>query len=99
MEPCAAEAYEVHLRLGRWLPLPLVVLISFARGLLLSFLGDPGTAPAYVVVTRRSDGHEVGRLSAGPDPGVGEHLLESVRESMKAADRKAFLRRWHLDDA
>ncbi len=99
MERRAADVYQAHLRLGRWLPLPLVVVLSLARGLLLSFLGAITTAPAYVVVTQREDGRVVGRLSAGRDPGVGEHLLQAVRESMNETDPQGFLRRWNLDDA
>ncbi len=99
MERCAAEVCEAHLRLGRWLPLPLVVLLSLARGLLLGFLGAVTAAPAYVVVTHRDDGRMVGRLSAGRDPGVGEHLLAAVRDSMNETDPQGFMRLWHLDQA
>ena len=102
MEIRADEVYAAHLRLGRLLPLPLVVLLSLIRGAALTFLvaaGGGGAAPAFVVVTRRSDGSRVGRLSAGREPYVGESLLLSVQATMRDMTPEAFLKHWHLHDA
>ena len=101
METTADEVYAAHLRLGRLLPLPFVILLSLIRGAALTFLvaaGGGGAAPAFVVVTRRLDGSCVGRLSAGREPHVGESLLQSVQASMHDMSPEAFLRHWHLDD-
>lgn len=102
METRADEVYAAHLRLGRFLPLPVVALLSLLRNAALglvggTFLGTESTAPAWVVVTRRSDGGLVGRLSAGREPYVGETLLQSVQTSMSELSPEAFLQHWHLD--
>lgn len=99
METRADEVYSAHLRLGRFLPLPLVVALSLARGIVLGFIfGGGEAASAYVVVTRRSDGSVVGRLSAGREAHVGESLLQSVQATMRELSPAEFLPHWHLTE-
>lgn len=99
MEVRADEVYAAHLRLGRFLPLPAVVVLSLVRGIVVGALGGTTAAPAWVVVTCRSTSSEVGRLSAGREPYVGETLLMSVQASMSELSPEEFLRRWHLDNS
>jgi len=96
----AADVYAAHLRLGRRLPTPVAAFLTSLRILLVGWLtmSDSGGIPAYVVVTRRSDGEVVGRLSAGRKWGVGEALLQTVQSSMAERSAAEFLRQWHLDE-
>ena len=97
MQTKANEVFAAHLRLGRFLPLPMVVLFSLLRGITFSVFGGLSTAPVWVVITRRSDGRPVARLSAGREPYVGETLLRSVQESMSELTPGDFLQHWHFD--
>lgn len=94
--------YAARLRLGRFLPVPLVAVLSFLRGFAASLAGGgywdaDATAPSWVLITRRSDDKVVGKLSAGREPYAGEMLLQSVRTSMSELGPEDFLRRWHID--
>ncbi len=97
----AEDVYEARLQVGRVLSGRSLAAANVLRGLVVSFLTlgatEGGTvAPAWVVVSRREDGSEVARISAGREPGAGETLLASVRRSMGELTAEAFLRQWSL---
>ena len=97
----ARDVYDVRLQVGRVLTGRLLAGVTALRGLLLSFVtggmeGVDMVAPSWVVVSRQDDGTEVGRISAGREPGSGEHLVASVRASTAELDDAAFLERWSL---
>ncbi|MCW2543478.1 MAG: hypothetical protein JWM40_1030 [Frankiales bacterium] len=99
----AAEEYAARLQVGRLLTgsaLSAVVAVrNLATGLVSGGLADiDAVAPAWVVVSRRADGKEVGRLTAGREAGAGEGLLASVTESMQQLSPQEFLLQWHLGD-
>jgi len=54
-------------------------------------------APSWVVVARRDNGREVGRLFGGRGPGSGEYLLASVHSSLAVLPAEEFLRQWDLN--
>ncbi len=57
----------------------------------------PGPATHDVVVTRRADGRELLRQSAGPPMTMGTDLAQ-VQEHLDALDAVAFRERWGLTD-
>lgn len=100
MAETAGELYAAYLKVGRVLPTPLLALVVLLRNVVFLVLSDGSfselVAPAWVVVTRHSDGSVVGRLSAGREPGAGEHILTSVRADLRRLRPAEFLQRWHL---
>ncbi len=102
MEARAEEVLAARLQVGRVLHGWPLAFANALRGLVVAVVSlgfsDGGVAaPSWVVISRRDDGTEVGRLSAGREPGSGEYLLASVQSSLAALTTEAFLRRWDLD--
>jgi len=102
VERRAEEVFTVRLQVGRVLGGWPLAAASALRGLAVAVvslgLSDGGlVAPSWVVISRRGDGKEVGRLSAGRDPSSGERLLASAQSSLATLTAEEFLRRWHLD--
>jgi hypothetical protein len=86
----ADAVYDARLQVGRVLSGRTLAWADLLRGLLVSLttLGSTeggAVAPAWVVVSRRDDGSEVARISAGREPGAGETLLDSVRTRLWAS--------------
>lgn len=96
----AEDVLEARLQVGRFLRGPLLTLAVALRVLFWSLVtaewaGD-WVAPAWVVVSLRGSGKEVGRIPAGRDDGAGEHLLAAVQASLAEKTLAEFLQAWHL---
>ncbi|MCZ2815674.1 hypothetical protein [Modestobacter sp. VKM Ac-2984] len=93
----AAEVYEATLqprpggRVLRGARLAAAFVAELAWGLI------PGPSLHDVVVTRRADGDEVVRVSAG-DPSVPGDMLALVRRQLGELSPAAFLAEWGADD-
>ncbi len=102
VEALAEEVFAARLQVGRFLRGWPLAAANAVRGLAvavasLGFSDGGDAAPSWVVISRRADGKEVGRLSAGRDSGSGEYLLASVQSSLATLTEEEFLRWWHLD--
>jgi hypothetical protein len=94
----AREVFNVRLKVGgRRLPAAVVVPVAFIRNLLLGYLGGgQWVAPAYVLVTRRSNGSSEGRIAAGSGYSEQLDVLEAVQRTLNELDEDGFLERWEL---
>jgi hypothetical protein len=97
----ASDDYEARLQVGRWLKGPLLSAVVVVRNMVLGVasagLSDvEAVAPAWVVVTRRSDGRVVGKFAAGRDAGSGENELAAMQQYLETYSPDDFVRRFQL---
>lgn len=103
MEERADRAFDVRLQVGRRLRNPVLGVAVLLRNVGLAVLtygvgGLPTEllAPAWVVITDKAGGKELGRLAAGRVVGAGEELLADVRADLAALDVPEFSERYEL---
>ena len=97
----ASDVYELHVRLGRFLPRAVVLPLAFARNFVVSLVAegtssDIAVAPQWVLVTRQAVGALVGRVRAGRAFGAGEHLLAEMKKTLTELPRSDFPESWHI---
>lgn len=92
----AADELRLRLKVGRVLRgRPLVAVVALRELVVGSLLATTtGVAPSWVLVEDLRTGRVVQRVSAGRDPGVGEHLLERMQADLDSMGRRDFLARW-----
>lgn len=99
-ETAAGDVFEARLQVGRVLRGPLLALAVALRVIVVSLLtaswAGEWLAPAWVVVLRKDTREEVGRISAGREPGAGEGLLDAVQTSLSDKTVGEFLLEWEL---
>jgi hypothetical protein len=94
----AADVYALQLRLGKSLPKTALVPLVLLRNLILTAITTLpmiSGVPEWIIVTRRSDGSVVGRISAGDD-GEGPELLATMSSNLDELSPSEFLATWHL---
>jgi hypothetical protein len=101
MTETAADAFDLQVRLGRFLPRGLVVGLAFVRNFVVALVTEglsssTATAPQWVLVTRKADGARVGRVRAGRKFGDGDQLLSSMSRTLVEHSPNDFLDAWHV---
>ena len=95
----AVDVYTLRVRLGKRLPIFLVVPLALLRNFLIGLIPPWGVgqvAPQYVLVTRMSDGTVVGRIFAGREFRDGEDVMAAMSRSLDQLTPEEFLRTWHV---
>lgn len=93
----AERSLTVSLQVGRGLPPVLLGLAVAVRNLVLILISMgvvDYVAPAWVLVRDTATGTILLRLSAGREPGVGEHLLQVLSADLPRLSRSDFLATW-----